>query len=124
MREKPDIIPLCYRCEYRAQFHERGYGPRYECGAEGAVYSCYMFRPCTPLTLAPNEGDGRPLMGGLFSCRYHATGFADTALILAKDGTMFHLPKSFVKSQTKNIRAMLRKGNPDGIINYLKKIIE
>ena len=63
---------LCHRCDYRARYLEDGSGPRSECKSNGAVRSCYMYRPVMPLVLAPNEGDDRPLVAGIFSSRSHS----------------------------------------------------
>lgn len=55
--------PLCYRCEHRAKAHETGWGPRVECKDLGrAVVACYMYRPVTPVTLEPIEGEDRDIL--------------------------------------------------------------
>jgi len=89
---------LCYRCEYRAQFHETGHAPRCQCKSAAAVVSCYMYRPVTPLLLLKDKEDGRPQFGGaLFSSRSHSGGLADCRMDLeqSKEGsTIFCTPKS------------------------------
>ena len=55
-------LPLCHRCEYRAEHRETGRAARYECGGVGAVYGCYMWRPVRPLILAPLPGERRSLL--------------------------------------------------------------
>lgn len=55
---------LCFRCEFRAQYHETGYGPRSECkNIFNGCWSCYMYRPVKPIALKGQEGDTRPLLG-------------------------------------------------------------
>lgn len=70
---------LCYRCEYRALFHETGNGPRCECqDPKSSVRSCYMYKPVKPVVLAPNEGDSRPMFAGaMISCRSHFVRVAE-----------------------------------------------
>ena len=79
-------IPLCYRCEYRAQFLENGRRPRHECGDGGAVYGCYMFRPVKPLVLKPRDNDTRPITLNLLSGRVEAVRVADVELRDMGDG--------------------------------------
>ena len=72
---------LCYRCEHRAKYlemvqergKEKSHAPRCECqDTNASVYSCYMFKPCMPVVLAPNEGDTRPrFAGAMISSREH-----------------------------------------------------
>ena len=64
-------MSLCFRCEYRAQFHETGHAPRYECGQSAkSVCGCYMYRPVMPCGLAKAKGDRRPMFGGaMFAAR-------------------------------------------------------
>jgi len=73
--------PLCFRCEHRARFLEDQLAgekhcrrPRCECGdVSTARYSCYQFRPVSPVVLArlkPTEEDPRPrFAGAMLSCR-------------------------------------------------------
>ena len=79
---------LCFRCEHRAQFlHDKLNAPagtefvqrpRYECGMESSVHSCYMYRPVRPYILKPNEGERRGLtLPWMFSGRAHAVGIAN-----------------------------------------------
>ena len=53
-------VGLCYRCEYRAQYHECGYRPRLQCGDDCAVINCYMYKPVTPVVTAVDLDDPRP----------------------------------------------------------------
>lgn len=74
--EKPPR--MCHRCEYRFQYKETGHGPRFECGQDGSVHSCYMYEPVLPVMLERNEGEVREVdMPYLFSARCHATRKAD-----------------------------------------------
>jgi hypothetical protein len=95
---------LCYRCEYRARYLEReserkgfGHAPRFECKVDGAVHSCYMFKPVQPLVVEPSEYEKRlekeqkikrPI-GGLVGARMIASEeqpeFEVKAKIMAKD---------------------------------------
>ncbi len=62
--DRNDYLPLCFRCHHRARFLESGgvEEARYECGQiEHAVVGCYMFRPCRPFALRPEQGDKRPV---------------------------------------------------------------
>ena len=93
-------VPLCYRCEWRALFFEKGIRPRCECGdIKSAVSGCYMFRPCKPIVVAPSQKDvQRPLSANYLSCRFKGIRIAEDALFIAKpveDGTMLYWePKS------------------------------
>ena len=80
--------PLCYRCEHRAAYHEKGHAPRYECGTDGAVVGCYMYRPVKPVTTRPRTGDNRPqYAGGMFSGRLDGVRVADGKYVMVeKDG--------------------------------------
>lgn len=63
-KEEDRPVPLCYRCEWRAQAHETEHGPRYECTETGsAVVGCYMYRPVRPVVLKRQAGDRRPIDG-------------------------------------------------------------
>lgn len=55
---KMRTLPLCYRCEYRARFHETGASALSGCRGSGATYVCHMYRPVEPLVLqrAGNRG--------------------------------------------------------------------
>lgn len=76
------VQPLCYRCDWRASYHETGDGPRCECKDKGAVSSCYMYRPVRPLTMTPIKGEKRPILtGALFGGRACSLG-KDESLIL------------------------------------------
>ena len=90
---------LCYRCEFRAQFHELGHAPRMECGeATKAVHSCYQFNPVKPLILIKNAYDERPqFAGAMLSARSRSGGVPDLRLSVgqAKEGvTPYWVPKS------------------------------
>lgn len=92
-------LELCYRCEYRAQYHETGHAPRAQCGDKGAVGSCYMHRPVKPLVLIKeNDSLNRPqFSGAMFSSRSRSGGLADCRLNLeqGKDGSVLYWsPKS------------------------------
>lgn len=98
LRKYPvDHGPLCYRCEYRAQYHETGVAPRCECGGPGAVCGCYMYRPVRPLETEADPGDKRPLGGPwMISARSHATGLADFEPVAHRRGrklTIYWRPK-------------------------------
>ena len=73
-----DKPSLCYRCEHRATFLERGHGPRYECHlANSSRAACYCYLPVRPCVLAKlNESDPRPAGSGLFAARSRAVGVA------------------------------------------------
>ena len=69
---KNEYIPLCFRCEHRALFHESNgnYHPRCECGdKDSALVSCYMFKPISPLILRKTYKDPRPISLNLFGSR-------------------------------------------------------
>lgn len=70
---------LCFRCEHRAMFLERGMQPRCECGdVEGTVCSCYMYKPVRPVLLDRNEGDDRPrFAGAMIAARERCVGVAE-----------------------------------------------
>jgi hypothetical protein len=81
---------LCWRCEHRAIFHERGKSSRYECGKWTSVISCYMFQPVKPIILKRVKDDKRPMFAGWgVSARVHRSEKdADMELTVrkAKDG--------------------------------------
>lgn len=80
-------LGLCFRCEFRAQFLERGHAPRFECGQiTSTKYSCYQYKPCRLVIVQRDSGDRRPL-GGLCGARFHTVGYDDggvRALNIAK----------------------------------------
>lgn len=83
------FLPLCYRCEYRALFHETGAGPRYECSLDTAVCGCYMYRPVVPLVIESDSGDNRPLGGpSMISARSHAVSLGDCELVAHRIGRL------------------------------------
>ena len=87
MVERKTMIPLCYRCEHRAQFLENGSRPRYQCGEIGeAVHGCYMFKPVKPLVLKPRDNDHRPITLNLLSGRVEGVRVADVELADMGDG--------------------------------------
>jgi len=59
IKRKPLAKGMCFRCEFRAQFHEVGHAPRYECGTDSSYVGCYMYKPVAPVVLEPNKGDKR-----------------------------------------------------------------
>lgn len=74
-KRTPEDTPLCYRCDHRAKARETGHGPRCECSDEGAVVSCYMYRPVQPLVLEANAGEDRDISWPAMLCgRAHASG--------------------------------------------------
>ena len=83
---------LCYRCEHRARFLEKGWRPRYECGdVTSAKYACYMFKPVQPVMLGKlNPDDPRPALGpAMIASRVQHLGLAPGAYRLKiKDGKM------------------------------------
>jgi len=72
-------LGLCFRCEHRAEFLENGFRPRFECGMEKTATSgCYMFMPCKPVAVAPNDGEERPIFGPwMIAGRVRAQGLID-----------------------------------------------
>ena len=90
---------LCYRCDFRAQFHEAGHAPRMECSEIGkAICSCYQYSPVKPFRLVKNAEDKRPqFAGAMFSSRSRAAGITDLRLNLneTKEGsTLYWTPKA------------------------------
>ena len=85
---------LCFRCEYRAQYFERGHAPRLECSDIGsAKYSCYMYRPVKPVVTELNEDESRPqFSGSLLAGRSHAVRVMDGELALREyeDGSAIY----------------------------------
>lgn len=76
---------LCYRCEYRAQFHENGHAPRYECGTGTSYMSCYMYRPVSPIILKPRKGEKRSvLLPAIMRGRSEGIGVADCKTVFQK----------------------------------------
>ena len=87
-------LPLCYRCEHRALYHETGEQPRMECGRPSAVWGCYMYQPVRPLAVLPNKGERRPIGGEwMIAGRMHAERTAASELISERQGkaTVFYL---------------------------------
>ena len=78
-------MSLCYRCEHRAKNKETcgKYQPRYECGTDDSVGSCYMFQPVRPIAIKANKGDDRPIAAGwALSARCHPVVFDENILKL------------------------------------------
>lgn len=76
---------LCWRCEWRAKYHETGSAPRCECGSQGAVCGCYMYRPVAPVALKQAPGDKRPrFAGAMFCSRERFAGVAEVTYHLTK----------------------------------------
>lgn len=81
------VIGLCYRCESRARFHEEGHAPRMQCGDPGSVYSCYMYRPVSPVVFKRAKGDRRPVGGPSFiASRIDGVAIAKGENILERKG--------------------------------------
>lgn len=100
---------LCHRCEHRAAAFEKGDGPRYECwnNLKSAKASCYSYLPTKPLTIQRDEdekADPRPLGGGYFGCRGHASEGIDM-VVQAHSGkqglTLYWIPKANNKKASK-----------------------
>jgi len=70
------IKGLCYRCEYRASYHETGRHPRLECANNNSVISCYMYLPVKPLIVKRNKEDNRPLFPPAISARTQIVNLA------------------------------------------------
>jgi len=72
-------MSLCYRCEHRAEAHENGSGPRYECtDFSKSVSTCYMYWPTKPAILKRVKGDKRVQFGSWqFGARSTFTGVCD-----------------------------------------------
>jgi hypothetical protein len=100
------VAKLCFRCERRALFLERGEQYRYECGVvKGAIFSCYAFVPVKPLTIKPSAGDNRPFLGpAMIAARVNAVGILDSKLrAKCAEGnavTLYWVPPN--KSKTKS----------------------
>jgi hypothetical protein len=84
--EKKPGLGLCFRCEHRAVFLETGYHPRFECGMEKMASSCcYMFMPCKPVAVVPNDGENRPIFGPwMIAGRVRALGLIDAEKLRLK----------------------------------------
>jgi hypothetical protein len=84
--EKTLGLTLCFRCERRAEFLENGFKPRFECGMEKTATSCcYMFMPCKPVAVVPNDGENRPIFGPwMIAGRVRALGLIDAERIRLK----------------------------------------
>jgi hypothetical protein len=68
-------MSLCFRCENRALFLEKGFRPRFECGEpDRSKYACYCFQPVKPIGLARDREDKRPQFGPwMITSRSHRT---------------------------------------------------
>jgi hypothetical protein len=87
---------ICYRCEFRAVFLEKGHGPRSECkDIEHSNIGCYMYRPCMPVVMKRNEGDKRPAHGGpMMGARMSAVKIADDCVLInTKNDWLTWVPK-------------------------------
>jgi len=99
---------LCYRCEERAKFHEKGHAPRYECGEiDKAVSGCYMYKPCMPVTIRPRDNDPRPLSLNMLSCRVERVDDIEFKL-LGEEGkdksyTPYWVPKEIINEELKKL---------------------
>ena len=93
-----EIVGLCHRCEYRAQFLESGHGPRCECQGTGAVCGCYMYTPVRPVIQERRTGDRRPVSApAMIRARMTGTRVAvkneDVVLVLTQAGTRKRKPQ-------------------------------
>jgi hypothetical protein len=78
-------MSLCYRCEWRAQYHEKGHAPRCECGQiEASKIACYMYRPVSPCILEQlNKDDPRPVSGPpMLAGRSKFVGISDARIVM------------------------------------------
>lgn len=101
MKKKERTVGLCFRCDHRAEWFEKGSRPRYECGeADKSVVACYMYSPVRPVIskrLYPAKEDPRPEYGGLIGCRMKAEKVAERdediklSCIWKDDGSSFLL---------------------------------
>jgi len=68
---KTIIRALCFRCEYRALWHETKKGPRAEChDFLTGVNLCYMYTPVLPYVTKKDLSDKRPrFVGAILSAR-------------------------------------------------------
>lgn len=83
-------IGLCYRCEHRAEYLERGHAPKVECkDIENSKYICYSYKPVKPCVLAYPDFGGtdydklnknRSPIGGYMGARMECVGLADVEL--------------------------------------------
>ena len=64
-RKEEVVGGLCFRCEHRAMFLEKGHQPRCECGdIKSSKWSCYMYSPVRPMVLTKSDKkDKRPQFG-------------------------------------------------------------
>jgi hypothetical protein len=92
-------LSLCYRCQHRVDFLEKGFGLRCECQDVGkAVCSCYAYVPIKPLVMRRNTGERRPMFGpSMISARTHSYEEADCELKLEQvgktKGVIYWVPK-------------------------------
>ena len=89
---------LCFRCEHRVKFLEKGLRPRFECGeTDNAVVGCYMYSPVKPVVLQVNEGDERPPVGpNMITARSHGIGILNCeATVISEDDifSIYYVPK-------------------------------
>lgn len=113
------IMPLCYRCEYRARAWEEKQktgspnGPRSECSClESATVSCYMFRPvCSVILRKSDKTDKRPLSLGVLSARVNAVGVIDSVGVgvSGKAGTYLIPLPDLEKIKDKEVIETLKK---------------
>ena len=76
---------LCYRCQHRVDFLEKGDRPRFECGLiDQSKHACYCYEPIRPLILKPLKGDDRPPFGPwMISARMEVVGVVGKEMRLA-----------------------------------------
>ena len=104
---------MCFRCEERAGFLERGSRPRYECGDVGdSKHACYCYRPVRPVALARSRGDKRPQFGGwMFSSRSSTDRLMDGKLAMHDEpegGSLYWIPQRVARRQSE-LRESLRR---------------
>jgi len=97
---------LCFRCEKRAVFLEKGYAPRSECkDVDRTIDICYCYSPVKPVSQKYPDYDGeydkinkkRPPIGSLIGARMVAKEICDCSLELHKENetyTQWWKPKS------------------------------
>lgn len=103
-KEAKKEVSLCHRCEYRAKHKEEGHAPRFECGNDGSLHTCYNYKPVRPVSLKyatyydHYDKINRSLLpnGGLAGARMSAEKIAEGEYqIVEEDGvfTTFFVPK-------------------------------
>ena len=90
---KPLVKGICFRCEYRAQFLEKGHAPRCECGMiEQSKIGCYCYRPVAPVVLARDKDERRSvMMPETLRGRSHGVGIAECDVVFSELGRKYCL---------------------------------